>query len=192
MTTFIFIRHAPTLPDKNQHATKWQLSADSEKLCYQLAEQIKSYKIAKIYTSTESKAQLTGQFVAEKLGNIPLEIADNLQEAIRHSKAFYDSQHDFRAAVEAAMLSPDKLLFGDETFTAANNRMAEQIEKLAKQHSGETVGVVTHGRVLSMYLGSIMKQSPVEIWQKLKMPAYAMLSWEKQEITEIQYEIEAK
>lgn len=191
MTGIIFIRHAPTMPDKNQHSTKWQLSEDSQRLCYQLAEQIKVHEIAKIYTSTESKAQLTGQFVAEKLGDVPLEIADNVQETIRHSKAFYNSQDDFRAAVQAAMQSPDELRFGDETFTDARNRFATQVEQLAKKHKDETIAIVTHGRVLSIYLGSVMKISPVEIWQKLKMPAYAVLS-DKQEITEIEYKIEAK
>ena len=192
MTTIIFIRHAPTIPDKNQHATLWHLREDSQRLCHLLAEQIKDYKITKIYTSTESKAQLTGQFVAEKSGNVPVETVENLQETIQHTMKFYDNLSDFRVAVKKAMRSPDELLYGDETFIDARNRFSSQVEQLARKHPGETIGIVTHGRVLSMYLGTIMKQSPVELWEKLGLPAYAVLSREKQVITEIVYKIEAK
>lgn len=191
MTDIIFIRHAPTKPDKTQHSTQWQLSEDSQKLCHQLAEQIKHHNITKIYTSTEPKAQLTGKFIAEKLGIDSITIADNLQETERHSKAFYDNQDTFRLAVKEAMLSPDDLRFGDETFTTARIRFTSQVEQLANKHPDETIAIITHGRVLSLYLGDIMKESPEIIWEKLKMPAYAILSWEKREITDIQYVIEA-
>lgn len=189
-TRIIFVRHAPSKPDKTQHSTQWQLSEDSQRLCHKLAEQIKHHNITKIYTSTESKAQLTGKFIAEKLAIESIEIANDLQETERHSKFFYDNPDTFRLAVKEAMLSPDELLFGDETFTGAKNRIASQTALLAKKHPDETIAIVSHGRILSMYLGYIMKQSPDLIWQKLKMPAYAILSWEKQAFTEIQYAIE--
>lgn len=191
MTDIIFIRHAPTKPDKTQHSTQWQLSEDSQKLCYQLAEQIKHHNITKIYTSIEPKAQLTGKFIAEKLEITSIASEDNLQETERHSKAFYDNQNTFRLAVQEAMLFPNNLIFGDETFTDARIRFTSQVEQLANKHPDETIVIVTHGRILSMYLGDIMKQSPETIWKKLQMPAYAILSWEKQEITDIQYTIEA-
>ena len=43
-----------------------------------------------------------------------------------------------------------------------------------------------------MYLAELMGESPTEIWEKLQMPAYAVLSWDEQTITKIQYAIEAK
>ena len=123
MTKIILIRHAPTQPDKNQHSTQWQLSSEAQTLCHALAKEIEGYKLRKIYTSTEPKAQATGRFVAEKSGNIPVEIADNLHETERESKKFYESQDEFREAVKQAMVSPDELLFGDETFADAGNAL---------------------------------------------------------------------
>jgi|GEM_PF-1926988 len=192
MTTIILIRHAPTQPDKNQHSTQWQLTDEAQTLCHALAKEIEGYKLRKIYTSTEPKAQATGQFVAEKVGNIPVEIAENLHETERESKQFYESQDEFREAVKQAMLSPDELLFGDETFAGAGKRLAKQIKSLAKQNPDETIGIISHGRILAMYLTGLVGESPVEIWEKLQMPAYAVLSWDEQTITKIQYAIEAK
>lgn len=191
MTTIILIRHAPTQPDKNQHSTKWQMTDDAQKLCHALAKQLSDYEPGKIYTSTEVKAQATGRFIAEKLDNIPVEIVDNLQETQRQSKKFYDSQNEFHAAVRKAMLSPDEVLFGDETFADARKRLAEQVATLVKQHPDDTIVIVSHGRILSMYLAKLMRQLPVSIWGKLQMPAYAVLSWDEQTITKIQYAIEA-
>lgn len=190
MTSIIFIRHAPTIPDKDQHSTEWQLGEESQLLCHRLADEIRPYDVRKIYTSVESKAQLTGRFVAEKYGNIPVEAVENLHETERHSRSFYENQDEFRHAVVEAMRKPDDLVFGDETFTDAKNRLGMKVDELAKKHPDETIVIVSHGRILAVYLASIMDESPESIWKKIKMPAYAIFSRENQTITKIQYEIE--
>ncbi|MEM9952652.1 MAG: histidine phosphatase family protein [Chloroflexota bacterium] len=190
MTTLILIRHAPTRPNPSLSADQWQLTDASEVLCQQLAQEIKDYNVSKIYMSHEAKAIQTANYVALALGDIPTQIANDLHETERKTNKFYESQVKFRQAVMRAMQSPDELLFGDETFTDARQRFALAIKHLAKQHTDETIGIVSHGRVLSLYLWQIMNESPMTIWQHLKMPAFAVLAWKTQTINRIVYQLE--
>lgn len=190
MTTLILIRHAPTQPDATISADQWQLTADSQALCSALAIQLTEYNITRLITSHEHKAKQTGKYVADTLGSIAISEAGNLHETERKSKTFYNSQDDFREAVVSAMQNPDELLFGDETFSKARQRFSDAIQQIVTQYPDETIGVVSHGRILAMYLATLMSQSPVSIWQQLKMPAYAVLDWEAQTVTKIIYQIE--
>lgn len=188
MTTIIFIRHAPTRIDKNIASKNWTLTEDGQRLCKILAQKIKQYPISQIYASSEKKAQLTGQYIAEalKLDN-PI-IKPNLQET--ESSKFYESQTEFREKVKIAMRHPHELHFGDETFYDAKSRFSAQVGNLAQQHLGETIAIVTHGRILSIYLGDIMQEAPEIIWERLQMPAFGVLSWENRAIIEINYSVE--
>jgi len=188
MTTLIFIRHAPTRIDKNIASKNWTLTEDGQRLCKILAQKIQHYPISQIYASSEKKAQLTGQYIAEALQLESPIIKPNLQET--ESSNFYESQTEFRAKVKIAMQHPQELHFGDETFYDAKSRFSAQVENLAQQHRGETIAIVTHGRILSMYLAEIMKEAPEIIWERLQMPAFALLSWEEKTILEIYYSVE--
>lgn len=189
MKEIILIRHAPTEPVDSVAATDWQLTEEAQYLCEKLAIQLKQYDIQHIYTSTEHKAQQTGQYVADVF-NLAYSTVDNLHETERKSKNFYQNEDEFKANVKAAMQSPDELLFGDETFTAACERFSKQVALLAKNHPAETIAIVSHGRVLSMYLGNVMSKEPEIIWEALGMPAYAVLAWESKIIKTVVNTIE--
>lgn len=188
MTTIIFIRHAPTTINKDIPAKNWSLTANSRVLCTILAQKIKHHNIKQIYTSSEKKAQLTGQYIADELELKNLTISPNIQETA--SSTFYETQAEFREKVKLAMQYPHELRFGTETFHDAKSRFSAQVENLAQQHLNQTIAIVTHGRILSMYLGDIMQEAPEIIWDRLQMPAFAVLSWEEKTIIEINYSVE--
>jgi len=181
MTKIVLVRHAPVKIDPNTRADTWDLSPESKQLCQALAAAIRVYNLQWIYTSSEPKAIQTGAFIAHSLG-IERITAPHLQETERHTKHFYASQDNFRAAVRQAMSEPDKVVFGDEAFSVARTRLEKQLARLADNHTGKTFGVVSHGRILAMFLGKVLAQSPISIWENLKMPAYAVLSWDKMKI----------
>lgn len=190
MTTIILIRHAPVAMNKDRTASQWHLAPESRSACEKLAEQIRHYQPKHIYTSTEQKAIQTGQFIADKL-KIETSISPHFHETERQSAYFYDNQANFRADVHEAMISPDKIVFGDEAFDAARERFKQQVQLLAEQKAHKTFAVVSHGRVLSMFLGELLNEPPVAIWEKLQMPAYAVLSWEAMQITKLVNSIES-
>jgi broad specificity phosphatase PhoE len=175
MSKLILIRHSISKQQPDVNASEWTLTQAGKILCEILAKQLFSFSIKHIYTSEEAKASLTGKIVADAL-NIPCEKVPNLQETRRDSSVFFDSQDEFRAKVRDAMQNPDELRFGDETFADARKRFSAQVDALIQDNLNETLAIVTHGRVMSIYLGHILKRDPVEIWDALAMPAYAVLS----------------
>jgi broad specificity phosphatase PhoE len=186
MRHLILIRHSQTKQQANVNSHAWQLTDEGRKRCELLAEELRSYSIDRIVTSEEAKAALTGQLVADVLA-IPCESAPNLHETKRETVGYFEREADFRASVQAAMNEPDKLLFGEETFTDARERLAEQLDTLLEQYPDETLAIVTHGTVMALFLAHISEQDIVSLWNSLDMPAYAviMVSLGQKQVTKI-------
>ena len=184
MTHLILIRHSQTQQQKDVNAHQWQLTDTGRERCQILAEQLRPYGIDRIFTSEEPKAQLTGQLVADVL-HVPCETASDLHETKRETVGYFEHITDFQAAVEAAMLAPDKLLFGEESFTAARKRLANQIDTLLQQYPDETLAVVSHGTILALYLAQLSGNGAVGIWQSLAMPAYAVIDLPQKTVSKI-------
>lgn len=188
MTRLILIRHAPTQPDATVAAHSWLLSDHAETCCVQLANELCAYSSQHVYSSHEQKAIQTAQYLAQALG-VSYSVAPNLEETQRHSTHYYPNPDAFSAKVIAAMQAPEQLIFGDETFSHARARFSKQIDILASTHHNQTVAIVSHGRILAMFLAMYVSESPQHIWQQLGMPAYAILDWQHKRVEKIVYRI---
>lgn len=175
MPKLILIRHAQTRQQPDVSAHRWQLTEKGRTDCVRLADALKPYGIQRMVTSEEPKARLTGELTADVLG-IPCEAAPDLHETKRETVSYFEDLADFQAAIRAAMESPDDLLFGEETFVQARNRFTQAVERLSAAHPHETLAIVTHGTVLSLYASQFVDQSAYDIWQALDMPAYFVLN----------------
>lgn len=180
MSHLILIRHAQTQIDPTRSSHEWQLTPKGQRRSTLLAEQLRPYHITRLITSDEHKSIHTGALVAQQLG-ITSQPAPDLHETKRDTIPYYDVIADFHAAVAAAMHSPDDLLFGEETFTHARQRFAQAIDTLLAQYAADlethqSVAVVTHGTVMSLYLAHISQQPVYPLWRSLGLPAYAVLS----------------
>jgi broad specificity phosphatase PhoE len=184
MTHLILIRHSQTQQQQDVNAHQWQLTDTGRERCQILAEQLRSYGVSRIITSEEPKASLTGQLVADVL-NVPCETAPDLHETKRETVGYFEHIADFQASVEAAMLEPDKLLFGEETFTAARKRFSAQVDTLLQQYPDETLAIVSHGTVLALYLAHLSGNGAVGIWHSLDMPAYAVIDLPEKTVSKI-------
>ena len=169
MRKIIFIRHAQSQPIPDQPQETWPLTAEAEASCHQLAEQLRSYQLSEIITSTQHKAVNTGGFVAQALG-ISSRTAAGFQEQDRTGIPFASSREAFVEQVKQLFAQPDQAIFGRETGRAAAERFAEAVNREMAQTTGN-IGIVTHGRVLTLYLWlALGQQDPITFWQSLKMP----------------------
>lgn len=184
MPNLIFIRHSETKQQADVSSHEWQLTERGRARCQLLADAMREYKIDRIITSEEAKAYLTGKLVADVL-DIACETAPHLHETKRETVPYFASVDDFKAAVKAAMREPDKLLFGEESFTDARERFALQVDKLLQQYPDETLAIATHGTILSLYLAQFSEQDVITIWDSLDMPAYAVLELPQKLVTKI-------
>lgn len=177
MSALILIRHSNSRQIPGISAHQWTLTDEGRERCIMLAEQLRPYHLARLASSDEPKATLTAELLREALGiTPPVEVALDFRETRRETAPYHAEIADFQAAIYAAMQQPDALLYGEEAFTAARQRLEAALRQFVVAHPNERLGVVTHGTVMSMLLSHITGQPAYDIWQSLEMPAYAVLS----------------
>lgn len=184
MPKMIFIRHSQTKLQADISSHTWTLTDVGRERCAKLAEALRPTGLARLITSEEHKAMLTAQLTAEHLG-IPYQSAPNLGETKRDNVPFYPDVADFRQAIRQAMAQPDKLLFGEETFTDARVRFAQQVDSLSAQYPDDTLAIVTHGTVLALYLAHLTAQDIYPLWESFGLPMYVEVDTQTGDISEI-------
>ncbi len=168
----VFIRHGKPKIVEGVPSAQWQLSDEGRKAASALAENFRDYDFSAIATSPEPKAVGTAQAIASQL-NLPIETDAGLAEHARHS-AGYMSREDLEAGVARLFASTSALVFGDETADQAFARFAAALDRQAAK-GGRDVMVVTHGTILSLYLGRVAGIDPLPFWRALPTPAAIVL-----------------
>ena len=171
MPLLILIRHAETQQEPGRSAHDWTLTPEGIARCSDLAHSLAPYQISTLYSSHENKARLTAQHVAQVLG-IAHNSAADLHETQRSTAPYYAELADFQEHIRRGMAEPQRVIFGEEAFGAALARFSLAIDALLTKHSQETIGVVTHGTVMSLFLGKRCNLDSYSFWQKLGMPAW--------------------
>lgn len=173
MRRLVLVRHslpqmAPGLP-----ASLWALSEEGRHRCRPLAEALAAFQPDVIVSSREAKAVETGRLVAERLGK-PFETADGLHEHERSNVSFAGRER-FEAAVAEFFARPDELVFGDETAQQALGRFSQAIYAVIARQ--QTIAVVTHGTVMTLFVAHVAGVEPFSFWCGLGLPAFVVLSW---------------
>ncbi|MCB9422840.1 MAG: histidine phosphatase family protein [Ardenticatenaceae bacterium] len=172
---FLFIRHAAVAVDPAVPAREWSLSSDGRSRTRSLAPQLTPYDLTRIITSDESKARETGQIIAETLG-LPWQSAPNLHEHNRQGAPFFTSKEAFETAVARFFDNPDTLVFGNETANQTFARFDTAVRHLLAVYPNDTLAIVTHGTVLTLFLAHYNQFTPFPFWQKLQMPDFFVVT----------------
>jgi len=62
-------------------------------------------------------------------------------------------------------------------------RFSSAVEKIVSSNSDKgTIGIVSHGNVLSLYIGQFDERRALGIHGSLKMPDYAILDWDSKKL----------
>ncbi len=185
MSALILVRHAASQPQLETSAHDWQLADSGRDQCRLLADRLRPYNITQIVSSDEPKAVQTGMLIADYLGRLPFTHDADLRETHRKTAPFFTDEATFRQAIAAAMHQPQQLRYGEETFDAARFRFAAAVERLTSTRADETIALVSHGTILSLYLAHCMNVPSFAIWSLLDMPAYAVLSLPNLQVREL-------
>jgi broad specificity phosphatase PhoE len=153
-----------------------------------LAEYLHPYHPQRVITSIEPKAAETGKIIAPKL-QIPFSTTPNLHEHERSHVPFLGREW-FEAQVRELFLSPNRLIFGDETADQTHYRFASAIDNLLSQYPSQNIAVVTHGTVLTLYVSRLTKREPFSFWKHLGLPAFVVLSLPDRQLINVVNEIE--
>jgi broad specificity phosphatase PhoE len=189
MADLILIRHSVSQQQPDISSHQWTLTPEGRARCVALAQHLYPYALAHVYTSAEPKARLTGELVAQFLGGLRCSIDEELHETRRDHTPYYAEVAHFQAAIRDAMAHPDELRFGEETFTDARDRFAGAVNRLVAAHPGQSIALVSHATVMSLYLAHIAQADVYDIWHEMGMPAYARLTLPDLQLLELVNEV---
>jgi probable phosphoglycerate mutase len=123
------------------------LTALGRKQARELADSLRGERVARVWTSSMSRAVQTAEIVAGILG-VDVVVREGLREygvgalagTMSHEKGYFEGV--FRRWVEG---DPDAAIEGGERVDDVVARVQAALEELADEHRGESVLVVSHG-----------------------------------------------
>lgn len=183
MARLVLVKHAMPFIDTSMDARDWQLADDGRAKSSQLADRLAPYGPDVILSSTEPKAIQTAGIVANKL-NLPHDAIAGLHEHDRRGVPWMDKQQ-FHSAVQAFFDNPSTVIFGGESADQAFARFRDALNLALDRHQARNVVAVTHGTVISLYVSRTVGMDPFDLWAKLGLPSYVVLSWPDVELLEV-------
>lgn len=173
--TLILIKHSLVTVNSAIPRDIWHLSEDGRRRCAPLADALAPYHPAMLIASVEPKALETAQLVGERLG-IPVSVADELHENDRRGLPVVPIAM-FRRRVIMFFEQPDERIMGMESANEARARFETAITQLLAAHPEETIAVVAHGVVITLFVTAHNPAvEPFKFWQQLEQPSMAVLS----------------
>ena len=173
LSKLILIKHSQPQIDPFVPSREWHLSQEGQLRCKPLADKLATYAPGIIVSSTEPKAIETARIVAEHLDK-PFEVVEGLHEHDRSNVPFYSPQV-FEQAVANFFQKPDELVFGRETALQAQQRFSQAIESVLAKYGDETVAIVAHGTVITLFVAAHREIEPFAFWKRLGLPALVVM-----------------
>ena len=143
--------------------------------CEWLARQLETQSLAILYSSPEAKARQTGEIVGRKLGVNSL-VFEGLQENDRTGFRFFENEVEWKRRFKDFFQQPTQRLIGNESANEALARFSEAVFRIVSRHSGQNIGIVAHGTVISLFAAHHGDAAPFQIWDSLNpLPAFLAL-----------------
>jgi broad specificity phosphatase PhoE len=174
MSNLILLRHSnpKLLPETSPD--QWHLSDEGIARCQLLVDQLIPYRITKIFTSFEAKAQETGQFISCYL-RVPCQSFPGLHEHIRREGKVFSIEL-FETKIKQYFEQPGECVFGEETAEQVYLRFFQSINSLSQKSPDQSIAIVTHGTAMTSFLSKKCGIEPFSFWKQLSLPAFVVLS----------------
>jgi broad specificity phosphatase PhoE len=169
----ILVKHSVPEIEADRPANTWHLSEVGRIRAERLAQQLKAFAPEVIVSSSEPKAKETAEILVSQL-QLGLRIIPELHEHDRSNVPYLSHDH-FQAAIREFFQRPDELVFGSETANEAYSRFYRAMHSILNEHRNQTVVVVTHGTVISLFVSRLTGSSDLELWNKLRLPSLIAL-----------------
>jgi broad specificity phosphatase PhoE len=171
MRQLYLVRHATPAVQPNVPAVEWPLAERGIEEARALAEIARGWKLRVVYASREPKAQSTALIIAEP-ALIPVHVVDGFEEL--RIDYWIGNSDEFGDTVRQILEEPELSLRGAERAAAAAMRFAGGIRIV--EQGPFPAAVVTHGRVLSAWLGQTLGlEDPFALWRSIPTPGWTQL-----------------
>jgi broad specificity phosphatase PhoE len=174
MSYLLLIKHSTPEIQPELPANQWHLSDEGRKEAHQLAPALVRFNPMRLFSSEEPKAIETSTILARS-GHLTSIAVAGLHEHLRNS-GDWSTREKFEGNILAFFANPDEVIFGEETASQARSRFAFAIDKLIEDNVDDTVAVVAHGTVITLFVCTYNQADPYHFWQSLTMPSMVVLS----------------
>jgi broad specificity phosphatase PhoE len=169
----ILVKHSVPEIYGDRPATTWKLSVKGRLRAQRLAEELKKFEPEILVSSHEPKAKETAEIVASYFA-LKVQVVPGLHEHDR-SNVPYLSHDAFQSSIRDFFREPDQLVFGNETADQTYARFYRAVHSILNENRNQTVAVVTHGTVISLFVSRLTGSSDLELWKKLGLPSFVAM-----------------
>lgn len=170
----ILIKHSEPAIDPGAPPNSWHLSEEGRRRSTTLATRLEPYMPEVVLTSEEPKATETAQIVSDWLG-LKVIAHPRLHEHDRTGAPF-GTQEDFERTASIFFESPGELVWGNETAEQARERFSGAIDDILERHPCDTVAVVAHGTVITLFVTQHAEVEAFGFWKRLGLPSFCVFT----------------
>jgi broad specificity phosphatase PhoE len=171
MTILYLVRHAAVTLRPEAPGHSWHLSPGGRAAADAIGQESRWKEVSLLFTSPEAKAVATAQRIAAPHG-LRIEISPDLREVGGRPWTDGDYTSLVRRYLEGEPLDHW------EPSDHVSKRVCAAIGSIVAGYPSESVGVVSHGLALTLYLSSLQKSPPaaaLELWSSIRMPDVAVI-----------------
>jgi len=182
----ILVRHSLPAIQPGIPAAQWRLSPEGRARAAELVPHLAPYLPSQVLSSEEPKASETAQILATGLDS-PYSTWPDLHEHLRATVP-YTNRAIFTQKVAGFFSHPERLFFGEESAETAYQRFNKALENawLACMDRIEAnLVIVSHGTVISLWVGRKTGLDPFQFWQQLGMPSYIVIRLPELEVEKL-------
>jgi len=180
----ILIRHSKTKPVSNIPIPLWGLTNDGIKEATNLIMNPLVRGIDVMYSSLQTKALETA-LILSKPNSIPIRTHAGLTEISSFTKKFFGSP-GYENNVKAFYTGKVERLLGGETYKEALQRFESAlVEIITRESDKSSIGIVSHGNILSFFSARYSEQNPLYFHDVIKMPDIASFDWDRKKFIKL-------
>jgi broad specificity phosphatase PhoE len=169
----ILVRHSTPAIDPTIESARWGLSEIGRIRARALADRIALLAPDAIYSSPENKARETAEIVGAAV-RLRVTVVADLREHDRTGVPFLREPGQFESQLNRLFAEPSRCVFGTESAEAALSRFRNGVRDVTARGDQRPM-LVTHGTVMSLYIGAEAGLDPEAIWAELTTPCYVVL-----------------
>jgi 2,3-bisphosphoglycerate-dependent phosphoglycerate mutase len=171
----VLVRHAMVVTDPAELYERWELSDEGRAAARALARERLWRPIGRIFSSPERKALETAHIIAGPNG-MTVTAVEDLREVERPSGQWFGEEYPggYAGAVRDYFARPEEATHGWEPPAVAQARMRACVEAL-RVWEPEGFAVAGHGLTLSLYVATVTRIDPAELWPTIALPDVAVL-----------------
>lgn len=174
-TTLYLVRHAQSAPDFSIADSEWPLSVDGEAQARRLMRQLREIAATRLIASPYRRAIDTLQPISEHMG-LPIRVESDLRE-----RKLRDGPIDnWDQVMRGLWTDLDARLLNGESGTECRVRVTACLTALARELSGETLVVGSHGNAIALFLNGLDDRFGYDEWKRMRNPDVFRLHYRDQ------------